>query len=154
MLTMLKIHRQQKGVTLVELLVVTVIIAIVAGIGIPNMIDYMPRIRLNGAARQIMTDMVVTRMNAVRQNTRAEIKFNTSGTYEIWVDENRNNSKDSGEVTIKNIKDNYSDVNITRAITIVFNSRGVASTWGYTTVTNSKGSKNIYTFMGGHARIF
>ncbi|MDI6796817.1 MAG: GspH/FimT family pseudopilin [Desulfatibacillaceae bacterium] len=154
MLTRLKINRQQKGVTLVELLIVTVIIAIVAGIGVPNMIDYMPRIRLNGAARQIMTDMVVTRMNAVRQNCKAEIKFNTSGTYEIWVDANRNNSKDAGEVTTKNIKDNYSDVNITRAITIVLNSRGVATTWGYTKVTNSKGSKDIYMFMGGHARIF
>lgn len=153
MLTRLKINRRQKGVTLAELLVVTVIIAIVAGIGIPNLIDYMPRIRLNGAARQIMTDLVVTRMNAVRQNCRAEVKFNTSGLYEIWVDENRNNNKDAGEVRTINIKTNYSDVNITRAITIIFNSRGVATTWGYTRVANSKGSKDIYAFMGGHVKI-
>jgi hypothetical protein len=108
---------------------------------------------LNGAARQIMTDLVVTRMNAVRQNCRAEVKFNTSGLYEIWVDENRNNNKDAGEVRTINIKTNYSDVNITRAITIIFNSRGVATTWGYTRVANSKGSKDIYAFMGGHVKI-
>jgi prepilin-type N-terminal cleavage/methylation domain-containing protein len=72
---MKKFHdlRCQKGMTLVELVMVIVIIFILAGISVPMWYSYMPAMRLNGAARNLQMALALTRMKAVAKNRRVAL---------------------------------------------------------------------------------
>jgi len=71
----------QKGVTLLELIVVMVIIAIGAVLVAPNIGAWIPHYRLRGATRDIVSTMRTAQMKAVSQNMRYQVSF-TPGTGE------------------------------------------------------------------------
>jgi len=75
--------RQTKGFTIIEMMVTVSIVAILAAIAIPTYYGLMPRYRLNGAARQVMGDLVNARMNAVKLNTDVDVDFTSLYTYEF-----------------------------------------------------------------------
>ena len=86
----------KKGVTLIELVVVFVIIAIGAVLLVPNIGAWLPNYRLRGATRDITSTMRIAQMKAVSNNLQyrvnlddAEIgvnnyilQYNTGG---VWV---------------------------------------------------------------------
>lgn len=82
-----------KSFSLLELLVVIFIIAIVAGIAIPVFYNMRPAILINGAARQIMGDLMWARMRAISENNNYIIVFGKAGpdlannTYYIYDDD-------------------------------------------------------------------
>jgi type IV fimbrial biogenesis protein FimT len=65
--------RSQKGFTLVELMIVVAVMAIMAAFAFPAYEDWMERNRLNGAARQVMSDLMEARMKAASQNNRFRV---------------------------------------------------------------------------------
>ena len=149
--------KRETGFTLTELMVTIVVFAILAGIAIPSFMSLMPGMRLNGAARQVMGDLMAARMNSVKQNNRFRVFFNSPGTnqYQILDDDNNNNSADTGEAITtppKNIQDNYHDVSFSSTTNPIFYSRGTA--YGTTvTVTNSSGSKYVKVAITGRVKI-
>ncbi|MDN3515683.1 MAG: prepilin-type N-terminal cleavage/methylation domain-containing protein [Candidatus Brocadia sp.] len=82
----------QRGFSLIEMIVVVAILAISTGIAIPVYIGMKPSIRLNGATRQIMGDLMWARMRAVSENNDYLITFGAEGpdlsnnTYAIYDD--------------------------------------------------------------------
>jgi len=85
----------KKGVTLIELIVVFVIIAIGAALTIPNMGSWIQSYRLRSATRDITSNLRVAQMRAVSNNLNYQVSFdvgartyilqrNTGG---IWVPE-------------------------------------------------------------------
>ena len=58
----------KKGVTLIELIVVFVIIAIMAGLLAPNIGAWLPNYRLRSATRDIVSTMRDAQMRAVSKN--------------------------------------------------------------------------------------
>ena len=126
-----------------------------ASIAIPSFMSLLPGMRLNGAARQVMGDLMAARMKAVKQNNRFRVFFNNPGTneYTILDDDNNNNSADTGEATTaKNIQDNYHDVTFSSSTNPIFYPRGTA--YGTTvTVTNSSGSKDVKVAITGRVKI-
>ena len=58
----------ESGFTLIKLMVTIVVFAILATIAIPSFMSLLPGMRLNGAARQVMGDLMAARMNAVILN--------------------------------------------------------------------------------------
>ncbi len=58
----------QKGLTLIELVVAVVIIAIMAGLLVPNIGAWLPNYRLRSAARDIASTMRTAQMKAVSNN--------------------------------------------------------------------------------------
>jgi type IV fimbrial biogenesis protein FimT len=90
---------KQSGFTLIELIVIIAIVGVFAAIAVPNFLSYMPKHRLNGAARQVMGDLMAARMKAVSQNCDVAVTFASGNPeYEIWTDSDNDDIEDSGEV--------------------------------------------------------
>lgn len=66
----------KKGVTLIELIVVFVIIAIAAGLIAPNVGGWLPRYRLRSATRDIVSTMRTAQMRAVSRRLQYQVDFN------------------------------------------------------------------------------
>jgi prepilin-type N-terminal cleavage/methylation domain-containing protein len=85
----------RRGVTLIELIVVMVIIAIAAALTIPNIGRWIPGYRLRSAARDVVSLMRSAQMKAVSSNTQFRVSFNdVNHSYilqrksgEVWVDD-------------------------------------------------------------------
>ncbi len=152
----MRLFNKQSGFTLIELIVIIAIMAVFAGIAVPNFLSYMPKYRLNGAARQVMGDLMAARMKAVSQNCDVAVTFASGNPeYEIWTDSDNDDIEDSGEVITKNIQSNYHDVTIDTDRNIKFSPRGTASSYGIIALSlpNSAGSKDVKVHITGRVKI-
>ena len=68
----------KKGVTLVELLVVFVIIAIGATLMVPGIGKWLPKYRLRSATRDIVSAMRTAQMKAVSNRLQYQVNFNVA----------------------------------------------------------------------------
>ena len=152
----MRLCNKQSGFTLIELIVIIAIVAVFAAIAVPNFLSYLPKHRLNGAARQVMGDLMAARMKAVKENCDVAVAFVTDNSeYRIWTDSNNNGIKDSGEEITKDIQSNYRDVIIKSTKNIEFHSRGTANPYGIIVLSlpNSAGSKNVKVHITGRVMI-
>jgi len=82
------------GFTMVELVVVVVILTLVIGIGIPTYhLTIKPTAHLNGAARQLHSDIQLARLRAVSHNVRCGVVLSAGPSYTLFVDNNPANSQ-------------------------------------------------------------
>src|SRR3990170_7556206 len=79
---------QQDGITLAEILVVLTISGILSAIAIPNWSTLLPTYALNGAARQVQSELQKTKSRAVSENTNYRLVFSSTG-YSIERDTGR-----------------------------------------------------------------
>ena len=151
----MRLCNKQSGFTLIELIVIIAIVAVFAAIATPNFLSYLPKHRLNGAARQVMGDLMAARMKAVSQNNEFKIFFLANGhEYTILDDDNNNRTADGGEWTeTKDIRDEYHDVTIGSNNDPIFLPRGTATNLPTITLTNPSGSKTITISIAGRVSI-
>jgi len=148
---------QERGFTLIEVMIVIAIMAIMAAIAAPNYQEFMAQRRLNGTARLIMSDLMNARMQAVSQNNKVIVSLTSNHQYQIVRDRNNNMTVDTGETgPSKDIHPDYSEVTFAPASTgysPVFNTDGTAIN-GKLILTNSGGS-NLYIKIatGGRVKI-
>jgi len=94
--------RDKKGFTMIELLIVVAIIAVTAAVAIPNIISWIPTMRVNSAARDIVSEMQLARMKAVSERNNYVITFDTStNQYSIYDDNDSNFS--TSNVLVKTV---------------------------------------------------
>lgn len=74
----------KKGFTLIEMIVVVAIIGTLAGIAIPGFMKMAPGMRLKSAARDIVSNIQLSKAQALRDRKPYTIQFNPAGsTYTI-----------------------------------------------------------------------
>ena len=137
------------GFTLLELLLATCIIGVVAQLVAKDMLGHMPQRRLSGATQQMTWDLMRARMRAIKLRHNVQVTFVDAHTYTLWMDTNHNGVVDSGEEEVQSVYNKYRAVNVTSTSNITFNSRGASDTAATITLTNAKGSKVITVNVAG-----
>jgi type IV fimbrial biogenesis protein FimT len=148
-------NRNQLGFTVTELVIVTALISILAVIGIPSIMNEIPKYRLNGAARQIVGDLMEARMKATRLNRKVKIYFTVGNEYKVCDDIDNNGTVDDceGNAKIVNIQNNFTGVTLSSNNNPIFNPRGTASNLATINVANSAGTKYITIAITGRVRV-
>lgn len=73
------------GFSLIEMLVVVSLIGLMVVVGYPNMIEWLDRYQVRGAASELAANIQLQRMRAVSQNAEFSIAFDAaSGTYSLF----------------------------------------------------------------------
>ncbi|MDD5451647.1 MAG: GspH/FimT family pseudopilin [Desulfovibrionales bacterium] len=143
-----------RGFTLTELMIVVALMAILAAIAVPSIIAQMPKYRLNGAARQVLGDLVAARMQAVSQNNELKVFFLDNHSYMILDDDDNDGTADTGEATqTKDIQTDYYDVTFNSNNDPIFQPNGTASNLATITLSNTSGSHSITISSAGRVRI-
>ena len=79
--------QKQSGFTIVELIIVIALLSIMAAVGIPNYLNWLPDIRLKSAARNLKSDMMLAQQRAIRENASVAVVFTPGAkSYRIFVD--------------------------------------------------------------------
>ena len=153
----MRLCNKQSGFTLIEMMIIIAILAIFAGIAIPNYLAYLPKSRLNGAARQVMGDLMAARMKAVSLNHRVKVFFYSNHEYKICDDADNSGTVADGEgdVQLRDIQNEYSDVtfDLSDPPDPVFSSRGTANSFVTIGLTNSVDSKEVTVSRAGRVKI-
>jgi len=135
-------------------MIVIAVMGIMTAIAIPSYQTFMAQRRLNGAAREVMSDLMAARMKSITKNNRFRLIVVDTAQYQILDDANNNNAVDAGEaIQAKNIQTNYYDVTLSKTANPIFNPRGTATLGGTITVTNPRGSKYVIVSLNGRVRI-
>ena len=132
-----------------------VIIGVLAGTAIPVYIGMGPSIRLSGATRQVMSDLMGARMQAISQNNQFRIIYYNNYQYKILDDDNNNGTSTPGEsIVTKDIRDKYDDViySSSNPNDLIFHPRGNASNLTTITLSNSSGTKTVTIAITGRVK--
>jgi type IV fimbrial biogenesis protein FimT len=100
-----RLVRRPQGMTLTEILVTLAIIGMLVGIGLPTYTSQMPKYRLNAAARQVLTDLLLARKLAMSEVHVVQVSFRQPHHYLIWQDRNDDGHINSGELITKDVSD-------------------------------------------------
>ena len=144
-----------EGVTLVELVVVLVIIAITAGLLVPNIGAWLPNYRLRSATRDIVSTMRTAQMRAVSNNIQYRVNFNSA---EIGAANSYVLQRDSAGVFINDGAVQALPTGITISSNLfpagraVFNTNSTSSA-GSITLQNTKGSTRMITLTAVTGRV-
>jgi type IV fimbrial biogenesis protein FimT len=129
--------------TLYEVLVGMVIIAIVSAISILNYRAWVPGIRLNGAARQVMSDLAAARMASVKENVSVVVMHLNNHAYSVTVG--------SGTASIRDLQPDYPGTSL-NFTSVLFSSRGTTAPRTLT-LQNSSGVKTITVAITGRVKL-
>lgn len=136
----------KRGFSLIEVIIIIAIIGVLVSIAAPNFLEYMPRSRLNGAARTLAGNIMTARMEAVKLNQSVYLQYADNHQYKIV--------KSADILKSVDLHTDYHDVTITEDFgKIIFNSRGTADGPHTISLTNPSGSKSIDVTITGRVKI-
>ncbi len=139
----------KKGVTLIELVVVFVIIAIGAALLVPNIGAWLPNYRLRSAARDITSTMRTAQMKAVSMNMEYRVRFPDAKSYVLerntggFIPEGATQTIPTGIVL---------DLTNLPGSKVQFNPNSTCSI-GSVTLSNTKGTQKTITLNAATGRV-
>lgn len=125
--------QKRSGFTLIQLTIVIALLAILAGVGVPNFLNWLPKYRLRSAARDLYSNLQLAKMSAIKANKKCRVNYYKNPdryTVDLLSKTIRLSDYKSG-ITFQGPN------NQTFAVAaITFNSRGTGNS-GYAYLTNS-----------------
>lgn len=80
--------KKATGFTVIELLIAAGILGILSSIAIPSYNVWLPKTRVNGAARELFTELQLAKMRAISENNDYVVTFDAANnTYSIYDDD-------------------------------------------------------------------
>ncbi|MGB9627788.1 MAG: pilus assembly FimT family protein [Thermodesulfobacteriota bacterium] len=146
----------QKGITLAELVIVMVIIAICALLIAPNIGAWLPNYRLRSATRDVVSVLRIAQMKAVANNVKYGVAFDqASGSFQLYY--TSGNLLPEGAIYTLPSGVQFSNITIPINATLgkpyaEFNTNSTAS-GGIIELTNTKGSKKTVRLWGTTGRV-
>ena len=140
--------KKSRGFSLIELLVVLAVIAVVAVIVTPNFISWRNNVKMRDAVDNLMGDLEMAKLSAVKENNFVAVLFNPTG-YRVFVDKANFWVRDTDERLLRaralpagvTFDLGHPDWGFTNNRTR-FNSRGRASIAGTAVIVNSEGQQS------------
>ena len=143
----------RKGVTLIELIVVMVIIAIGALAVTPSIGTWITHFRLRSATRDIASMLRTAQMKAVSNNIRYRVNFNAGANSFVIEYQTTAGFKPDGSSQKLPSGVTISDVDFSGGVDYaVFNVDSTASA-GHVTLTNTKGTQRIINVSSSTGRV-
>lgn len=139
-----------KGVTLVELIIVMIIIAIGAALVAPGVSSWIPHYRLRNAARDIASTMRVAQMRAISNNLTYQIAFNPGNKSYILQFQNSGGLVNDGDPQV--LSSGF-QLNTTRGDNTFQFRPDSTITGGAVNIINPKGSRKTIRLEGRRIRI-
>ena len=91
-------NENQRGFTLIEVVITVAIVGILAMIAVPSMIGWRQERQMQGAARVFYSDLQHARFAAIREAETVSFVITVpSGDYSLFIDPNQNYALDAGE---------------------------------------------------------
>ena len=149
--------RTDRGYSLVEIMVATAIIALLAAIAVPNLAGWRAKQRFGAAVSDVHEAVKVARSAAIKDNTTVVIQFQLPNRFIVFADDDGDGTQDTGERTIlTGIFQN--DITLTTSFTghqLGFNGRGMRTVNGRDITLSHAvyGSRVIQVMVTGNSRI-
>ncbi|WP_447970276.1 GspH/FimT family pseudopilin [Nitrospira sp. M1] len=142
------------GYSLIELVTVLGLLAIVFLFSQSWLASQLPKWRLNGAVRQVVSDFMAAKTKAVTQGNKQRITFLDAHRYSMLDDDNNNGKPDPMELlSIRDIHLDYEDVMLVSTNHPIFHPRGTASNLATVTLSNAAGMKRVTVGITGRVKI-
>ena len=75
------------GFTMIEVIIVIAVIGVATVVAVPAYLSMLPDIRLNGAVRDLKSDLNLAKQRAIRENGQMAVKFDAvNNQYTIFLD--------------------------------------------------------------------
>ena len=136
--------KQSSGLTVVELMIVMAVLTICLAVAMPNITIFSSGYKLKAAAREVATDLQLTRLLAVKENKTFQVIFDSNSYQVIRL-------SDGIVAKSRSFGPEYSDLNLTN-VSITFDPRGI-SNGNTVTVANARGTKNVSVAPTGRVMI-
>lgn len=150
-------NRQQRGFTLLELLVVLTIVALMAGGGLHGWIQYQQAIRLEQSAQQLLDFLSRVQANAYWHNETRTAKLIPQG--DLWCMVAGQNEKQAEETCRENHPGQFvrraQEVVLVKSTSNVFTFFGLrnAAQAGHISLSNSAGQLRLIISVRGRMRL-
>lgn len=150
-------NRQQRGFTLLELLVVLTIVALMAGGGLHGWIQYQQAIRLEQSAQQLLDFLSRVQANAYWHNETRTVKLIPQG--DLWCMVAGQNEKQAEETCRENHLGQFvrrtQEVVLARSTSSIFTFFGLrnAAQAGHISLSNAAGQLRLIISVRGRMRL-
>lgn len=130
---------QQRGFTLIELMVTVAIMAILAAIAYPSFTDLIARNRLKGATEGLFADLEYAKSEAIKLNQTVTLEVTTGASWNYTI-------KDAGGNKLKTVNSGeFRDVNLSGATNASLSITPLQGETNGTTVTFQRASNTAQT---------